>query len=70
MTTRKRNKRWVYVYLNDEAEYADAAYTAWPFNRVLRHFKNKFTDWHTIEVRCGSIESDLGVVSSREQHKP
>jgi len=46
-----KNRRWVYVYLNDEGEYADAKYTAWPLLRVLRHYQQKFPDWTSIEVR-------------------
>jgi hypothetical protein len=48
-----KNKRWVYLYLNGEDNYADAKYTAWPLLRVLRNFKRQYQNWTSIEVRTG-----------------
>jgi len=56
----KRNKRWVYLYLNDEADYADAKYTAWPLLRVLRFFKKKYAGTYMREVPWTSIEVRVG----------
>jgi hypothetical protein len=62
-----RNKRWIYLYLNGEDNYADAKYTAWPLLRVLRQFKKQYQNWTSIEVRTG--DDSENVVSFKGQQK-
>ena len=63
-----RNKRWVYLYLNGEDNYADAKYTAWPLLRVLRKFKKQYQNWTSIEVRTSDSDETM-VVFKREQQE-